>query len=140
MRKKLTIKLLIVVLVLLATIGIVNVNATGYTYDHKGKVIYSTDGFTVNQTPYIYETLGIEAKTFSDANPSDLFVYKGADMGAADEAIGDTLIYLLDSGGTNKTSTLYVFNSGLKLQREIAYLKYNPATLVENGTDLTMIK
>ena len=140
MRKKLTIKLLIVALVLLATIGIINVNATGYTYDHKGKVIYSTDGFTVNQTPYIYETLGIEAKTFSDANPSDLFVYKGADMGAADEAIGDTLIYLLDSGGTNKTSTLYVFNSGLKLQREIAYLKYNPATLVENGTDLTMIK
>ena len=62
MRKKLTIKLLIVALVLLATIGIVNVNATGYTYDHKGKVIYSTDGFTVNQTPYIYETLGIEAK------------------------------------------------------------------------------
>lgn len=140
MRKNLTIKFLIVALVLLATFGIVNVKATGYTYDHKGKVIYSTEGFTVNQTPYIYETLGIEAKTFSDANPSDLFVYKGADMGAADEAIGDTLVYLLDSGGTNKPSTLYVFNSGLKLQREIAYFKYNPATLVANGSDLTMIK
>ncbi len=140
MRKNLILKFLIVALVLLATFGIVNVGATGYTYDHKGKVIYSTEGFTVNQTPYIYETLGIEAKTFSDANPSDLFVYKGVDMGAADEAIGDTLVYLLDSGGTSKTSTLYVFNSGLKLQREIAYLRYNPATLVANGSDLTMIK
>ena len=139
-RRNIGIKLLILGLFALGLFGIINVNATGYTYDHKGKVIYSTEGFTVNQTPYIYETLGIEAKTFTDANPTDLFVYKDDDMGAKDEEIGDSLVYLLDSGGTNKTSTLYVFNSDLKLKREIAYLRYNPLTLQSNSTDLSKIK
>lgn len=134
------IKLLMLALFAFSVFGIVNVNATGYTYDHKGKVIYSTEGFTVNQTPFIYETLGIEAKTFTDANPTDLFVYKDSDMGEKDEAIGDSIVYLLDSGGTNKSSTLYVFNSDLKLKREIAYLRYNPQTLLDNSTILTKIK
>ena len=61
-------------------------------------------------------------------------------MGVKDEALGEHLIYLLDSGGTNKPSTVYVFDGDLKLKREIAYLRYNPQTLLDNNTDLSKIK
>jgi len=143
-RKNLIKKLLILTIAALAIFGLVNikVDATGYTYDHKGKVIYSTDGFTVNQTPYIYETLGISAKSFSEANPSDLFVYNAKDLGAKDEADGfnGTIVYMLDSGGSTSSSTLYVFDSNLGLKRQISSLRYSPATLVANNTNISMIK
>ena len=71
--------------------NIIDVNAVGYTYNHKGKVIYSTDGFTVNQTPYIYSNLGLDE--ISDLiNPKDLFVYR--DPRNNDE----TTVYLLYGG------------------------------------------
>ena len=50
MQKKRLFKICAFVLALLVFVGItsLDVNAIGYTYDHKGKVIYSTDGFTAS--------------------------------------------------------------------------------------------
>ena len=110
-----------------------DVSAVGYTYDHKGKVIYSTDGFTVNQTPYIYSNLGLDE--ISDlANPKDLLVYK--DPRKDDE----TTVYLLDGGskGTDsaRPATLYQLDENLKLKEdgEINYFYFNPQRQNEDGT------
>ena len=110
-----------------------NVDAIGYTYDHKGKVIYSTDGFTVNQTPYIYSNLGLDE--ISDlANPKDLLVYR--DSRKDDE----TTVYLLDGGskGTDsaRPATLYQLDENLKLKEdgEINYFYFNPQRENEDGT------
>ena len=110
-----------------------DVSAVGYTYDHKGKVIYSTDGFTVNQTPYIYSNLGLDE--ISDlANPKDLLVYR--DPRKDDE----TTVYLLDGGskGTDsaRPATLYQLDENLKLKEdgEINYFYFNPQRQNEDGT------
>ena len=70
--KKHLYKFLVFTLAFLAFLGAVNVKA-GYTYDSKGEPIYSTDGFTVNEAPYTYSSLGIE--TTVNPSPADLFVY-----------------------------------------------------------------
>lgn len=110
-----------------------NVDAIGYTYDHKGKVIYSTDGFTVNQTPYIYSNLGLDE--ISDlANPKDLLVYR--DPRKDDE----TTVYLLDGGSKStdsaRPSTLYLLDENLRLKEdgEIQYFYFNPQRLREDGS------
>ena len=109
-------------------LGSMNVLAdTGYTYDHKGKLIYSTEGFTVNETPYIYSDLGIDSlEKFS--TPTDLFVYD------ADPDAG-TIIYLLDGAtykDVNTCSRLYLLNDNLNLTREISYFVYSPNDLSDN--------
>lgn len=112
--------------------NIIDVNAVGYTYNHKGKVIYSTDGFTVNQTPYIYSNLGLDE--ISDlSNPKDLFVYR--DPRNNDE----TTVYLLDGGSksesTARPSTLYLLDENLQLKAggEFNYFYLNPQKVDANG-------
>ena len=111
---------------------IIDVNAVGYTYDHKGKVIYSTDGFTVNQTPYIYSNLGLDE--ISDlGNPKDLFVYR--DVRNNDE----TTVYLLDGGSksesTSRPSTLYLLDDNLQLKVDGEFNSFylNPQRVDEDG-------
>ena len=110
-----------------------NVDAIGYTYDHKGKVIYSTDGFTVNQTPYIYSNLGL-AEISDLANPKDLLVYRDS------RKDNDTTVYLLDGGskGTDsaRPSTLYQLDENLKLKEDgrISYFYFNPQRTNDDGT------
>lgn len=111
---------------------IIDVNAVGYTYNHKGKVIYSTDGFTVNQTPYIYSNLGLDE--ISDlSNPKDLFVYRDVRNN------NETTVYLLDGGSktdtTARPSTLYLLDENLQLKAggEFNHFYLNPQRVDENG-------
>ncbi len=135
MQKKRIYKICAFVLALLVFIGItsLDVNAIGYTYDHKGKVIYSTDGFTVNQTPYIYSNLGLDE--ISDlSNPKDLFVYK-------DPRDNDkTTVYLLNgvykSSDSARSSTLYTLDENLRITAdgEFNYFYFNPQRTEEDGS------
>lgn len=113
-------------LVLVLGFTFISIKGIGYTYDHGGKVIYSTEGFTVNETPYIYSDLGI-ANTQLLSSPSDLFVYN------QDEEFG-TVLYLLDGSEANATahSTLFLLDRNLHLQRQIDYLVYNPADFTDD--------
>ena len=121
MRKTL-VRISIFVLTLIV-VGFVAVSAsTGYTYDHKGNVIYSTEGFTVNETPYVYLDLGLKDSTYLSA-PKDLFVYR--DPRNNDE----TTIYLLDAGSNNVLSRLYLMNEGLKVETIIDHFYYVPSEL-----------
>ncbi len=69
--KKHVYKICIFLLTICSLFTFVGVNASsGYTYDHKGNVISSTEGFTVNETPYIYNSMGLteERSTFPASN------------------------------------------------------------------------
>lgn len=97
------IKTLIFILTALIILSLINVKAaTGYTYDHKGQAIYSTVGFTVNQDPYIFNTLGISKEDFT--SPEDLFIYKAPN--------GEETIYVIDS----VSNKLFVFDTNFVLQ------------------------
>ncbi len=119
--KKRYIKILSFILALLSFWTVASVDGLGYTYDHKGNVIYSTEGLTVNQTPYIYSDLGIDSVS-KFSNPTDLFVYTHHET---DEKI----LYLLDGGSQSKkvASTLFILNDQLQVQQEITHFVYNPA-------------
>lgn len=129
MQKKRLFKVLTFVLatILFLAITSADVSAIGYTYDHKGKVIYSTDGFTVNQTPYIYSNLGLSSID-SLKNPTDLFVYNDP------RNDGEITTYLLDGGSTSRPSTLYLLDDNLKLKAdgEINYFYFNPANFSDD--------
>ena len=129
MQKERLFKILTFVLatILFLVITSADVSAIGYTYDHKGKVIYSTDGFTVNQTPYIYSNLGLSSIE-ALKNPTDLFVYNDPRQD------GETTAYLLDGGSTNRPSTLYLLDDNLKLKAdgEINYFYFNPANFSDD--------
>ena len=135
MQKKNVIKICAFVLSIFLCVSLLslNVDAIGYTYDHKGKVIYSTDGFTVNQTPYIYSNLGL-AEISDLANPKDLLVYRDS------RKDNDTTVYLLDGGskGTDsaRPSTLYQLDENLKLKEDgrISYFYFNPQRTNDDGT------
>lgn len=120
--KKKFYKILAFVLAFLSFTTIVSVDGLGYTYDHKGNVIYSTEGLTVNQTPFIYSDFGIDDMGKLN-NPTDIFVYKNKRGGANEE-----VVYLLDGGSTAKeiTATLFILNDELKLQSEFNHFVYNP--------------
>ena len=112
MQKKRLYKICAFVLALFVFVGItsLDVDAIGYTYNHKGKVIYSTDGFTVNQTPYIYSNLGLD-EIADLSNPKDLFVYR-------DPRDNDkTTVYLLNgvykASDAARSSTLYALDENL---------------------------
>ncbi len=121
MRKTL-VRISIFVLTLIVVSLVVVSAETGYTYDHKGNVIYSTEGFTVNETPYVYLDLGLKDSTYL-SSPKDLFVYN--DPRNNDE----TTIYLLDAGSNNVLSRLYLMNSGLKVETVIDHFYYVPSEL-----------
>ena len=134
MQKKNIIKFCTFVVSILLAVCIfsLDANAIGYTYDHKGKVIYSTDGFTVNQTPYIYSNLGLD-ETADLNSPKDLFVYK--DPRNNDE----TTVYLLNGGSKTsdgaRVSSLYLLDDNLRLKEngELTYFYMNPQRLDEDG-------
>ena len=84
--KKKFYKILAFVLAFLSFTTIVSVDGLGYTYDHKGNVIYSTEGLTVNQTPFIYSDFGIDDMGKFN-NPTDIFVYKNKRGGANEEVV-----------------------------------------------------
>ena len=119
--KKRYIKILSFILALLSFWTVASVNGLGYTYDHKGNVIYSTEGLTVNQTPYIYSDLGIDS-VGKFSNPTDLFVYTHHET-------EEKILYLLDGGSKSKgiASTLFLMNDQLKVQQEFTHFVYNPA-------------
>lgn len=109
---KKSIKILIVFITTLVMITIVNINASvGYTYDHRGDPIYSTAGFTINQTPFLANDLQIPFNEFG--SPEDFYVY-------TDEN-NETVIYIVDSS-SNK---LFVLDSNLKLTNSISEFKLN---------------
>src|SRR5690554_6173740 len=113
------IKLLIVFVTALVMTTVITLSAnTGYTYDHRGEPIYSTVGFTINQTPYLANDLGIESTKFT--NPRDLFVY-------TDEE-GNDIIYIVD-GSSN---ALFVFNDSFELKREINSFTLDPTKINES--------
>ena len=134
MQKKNIIKFCTFVVSILLAVCIfsLDANAIGYTYDHKGKVIYSTDGFTVNQTPYIYSNLGLD-ETADLNSPKDLFVYR--DPRKNDE----TTVYLLNGGSKTsdgaRVSSLYLLDDNLRLKEngELTYFYMNPQRLDEDG-------
>lgn len=134
MQKKRLFKICAFVLALLVFVGItsLDVNAIGYTYDHKGKVIYSTDGFTVNQTPYIYSNLGLD-EIADLSNPKDLFVYRDP------RNDNKTTVYLLNgvykSSEAARSSTLYALDENLRIlpDGEFNYFYFNPQRLDEDG-------
>ena len=134
MQKKRLYKICAFVLALFVFVGItsLDVDAIGYTYNHKGKVIYSTDGFTVNQTPYIYSNLGLD-EIADLSNPKDLFVYR-------DPRDNDkTTVYLLNgvykASDAARSSTLYALDENLKIypDGEFNYFYFNPQRLDEDG-------
>ena len=119
MKKK--IRFYIIVLLALVCFTTPHVSAaTGYTYNHKSEVIYSAEGFTVNEMPYNYKKLGIEASDFS--SPSDLFVFNGED---------ETLIYALDS----KSNYMFVFDENLNLILKTNKFIYDADTLRYTNDD-----
>ena len=130
-------KSLIAVIAILCLISLfsIDVNASiGYTYDHKGKPIYSTEGFTVNQTPYIYSDLGLD-NIKKLANPTDLFVYE-YDEEVGTDLVHNTIVYLLDGSKpvpSDQTafSRLYMLDDKLQLNREIEYFVYDPNELTD---------
>ncbi len=127
--KKQISKFLVFTLSIFVLIGVVNVKA-GYTYDSKGEPIYSTEGFTVNELPYTYSSLGIETSTNPD--PSDLFIY-----GIKDDLIDEIIpqeIYLTDAA----LDKVFVFDTDFKLTQELSYFRLNPNTLY--STNVTAIK
>ena len=118
--KKRYIKILSFILALLSFWTVATVDGLGYTYDHKGNVIYSTEGLTANQTPYIYSDFGIDEMN-KLSNPTDLFVYEHHET-------GEKILYLLDGGNAknNIQSRLFVMNDQLKVQQEFDHFVYNP--------------
>ena len=118
--KKRYIKILSFILALLSFWTVATVDGLGYTYDHKGNVIYSTEGLTANQTPYIYSDFGIDQMN-KLSNPTDLFVYEHHET-------GEKILYLLDGGNAknNIQSRLFVMNDQLKVQQEFDHFVYNP--------------
>lgn len=127
--KKHLYKFLVFTLAIFVLLGLVNVNA-GYTYDSKGEPIYSTDGFTVNEKPYTYSSLGID--TTVNPAPADLFVYNLQDI-ITEELIPNT-IYLTDS----ELNAVYVFDTDFNLQHSIEMLRLVPDKLV--STNITSIR
>lgn len=127
--KKHLYKFLVFTLAIFVLLGLVNVNA-GYTYDSKGEPIYSTDGFTANEQPYTYSSLGID--TSVNPAPADLFVYSIRDI-FTDELVPQT-IYLTDS----ELNAVYVFDTDFKLTHEIRSLRLVPDKLV--STNITSIR
>ena len=123
--KKRYFKVLSFVLALMCFFTVANVNGLGYTYDHKGNVIYSTEGLTVNQTPYIYSDLGIDNMGKLN-NPTDLFIYEH-------HFTREKIIYLLDGGNANSSipSTLFVLNENLQKTEEYNYFIYDPADFTD---------
>lgn len=129
--KKQLYKFLVFTLAILVSLGMVNVKA-GYTYDSKGEPIYSTDGFTVNETPYTYSSLGIDVGSVNPA-PADMFVYSIQDPIIKDE-LDPQVIYLTDS----ELNGVFVFDTNFKLMHEIKKLRLVPNNLV--NTNLTEIR
>jgi len=128
--KKQIYKFLVFTLAICVSLGLVNVKA-GYTYDSKGQPIYSTDGFTVNENPYTYSSLGID--TTINPTPSDLFVYNTKNI-ITEELIPDT-IYLTDSA-LNK---VFVFDTDFNKIQEIEKLRLVPSKL-DSSTNITGIR
>ena len=127
--KKHLYKFLVFTLAILSFLGAVNVKA-GYTYDSKGEPIYSTDGFTVNEAPYTYSSLGIETKV--NPSPADLFVYNIKDIFT--EELIPQVVYLTDSS----LNAVYVFDTDFNLLHEIRSLRLVPGKL--ESTDITSIR
>lgn len=127
--KKQLYKFLVFTLAILVSLGMVNVNA-GYTYDSKKEPIYSTDGFTVNENPYTYNSLGIDYEV--TPSPADLFIYNIKDIFT--EELIPQAIYLTDS----KLNSVYVFDTDLNLNHQISSLKLIPSKLV--STNITSIR
>ena len=127
--KKHLYKFLVFTLAILSFLGAVNVEA-GYTYDSKGEPIYSTDGFTVNEAPYTYSSLGID--TTVNPAPADLFVYNIQDIFT--EELIPQVIYLTDS----ELNAVYVFDTDFNLLHEISALRVVPEKLV--STNITTIR
>ena len=127
--KKHLYKFLVFTLAILSFLGAVNVKA-GYTYDSKGEPIYSTDGFTVNEAPYTYQSLGIEVK--GNPAPADLFVYNTQDIFT--EELIPQQIYLTDSA----LNSVYVFDTDFNLLHQIKSLRLVPDKLV--STDITSVR
>ena len=128
--KKQLYKFLVFTLAILSFLGAVNVKA-GYTYDSKGEPIYSTDGFTVNEAPYTYSSLGIETPV--NPAPADLFVYSIKDVFT--EELIPQVIYLTDS----ELNAVYVFDTEFNLNHEIRSLRVVPSKL-DSSTNITAIK
>lgn len=122
-------KFVLFALTIFVSLGLVNVNA-GYTYDSKGEPIYSTEGFTVNELPYTYSSLGIASE--KDPEPADLFVYSLNDT-ENKEFIAQK-IYLTDSA----LDTVYVFDTELNLEQTIKTCRLVPDKLF--ATNPTAIK
>lgn len=127
--KKRIYKFLVFTLAILSFLGLVNVRA-GYTYDSKGEPIYSTEGFTVNELPYTYSSLGIQADV--NPTPEDLFIYNIQDI-FTNELIPQE-IYLTDSS----LNTVFVFDTNFNLTKELNTFRFNPNKLV--STNLTAIR
>lgn len=133
--KKNLFKVCVFILTIMCFYTALSVDATGYTYDHNGKVIDSTEGFTVNETPYIYSSLGIASKD-QFTSPSDLFVYT-KDKTNDPETPYRTILYLLDAGdATKKTaSTLFLLDTDLKVFSTVDTLILDP----NNYTDAQLL-
>ena len=123
--KKFIYKLAVFTLSIFVFFGLINVRA-GYTYNSKSEPIYSTEGFTVNELPYTYSTLGItDAQA---ANPQDLFVYNLQDPNDSNSLIPQE-IYLTDTG----MNTIYVFNTDFKLLQSLSKFRLIPSQLVSTN-------
>lgn len=124
---KFTYKIAFFALSVFLMLGMVNVKAgnQGYTYDSKGKPIYSTEGFTVNELPVTYSDLGIKG----DATPSDLFVFDVDMNDPITDTMGDEIIYMTDS----QLDTVFVLNSNLQLEHSLNKFKLIPSKLYETN-------
>ena len=127
--KKQLYKYLVFALAILSFLGLVNVRA-GYTYDSKGEPIYSTEGFTVNELPYTYSSLGIN--TSVNPAPADLFIYNIQDIFTKE--LIPQVIYLTDSA----LHSVYVFDTEFNLVQELNKFRFVPDQLY--STNLTAIR
>lgn len=122
-------KIVFFALSIFVLLGLVNVKA-GYTYDSNKEPIYSTDGFTVNELPYSYNSLGIDTGGVN-ARPTDLFVYNITDP-ITKELIPQN-IYLTDAA----LNAFFVFDTELNLQQSISTVRLVPDDLF--ATNITKV-
>ena len=123
-------KITLFALSIFVLLGLVNVNA-GYTYDSNKNPIYSTEGFTVNELPYSYNSLGIDVPSGVSARPTDLFVYNTTDP--ITKQLIPHQVYLTDAA----LNAIYVFNTEFKLEQEVTMCRLNPHDLF--ATDVLTI-
>ena len=125
--KKLIYKALIVLLAVIITFtGLNSFAATGYTYDHNKKVIYSTEGLIYDHS---FDGLKLGMGYAGLISPEDLFVYRDKATYTVQN------MYITDSATTilGNIGAIYELDANFNLLRSINSFKFNPGLKDESG-------